>query len=114
MELFAESKNSLQLLSHLRLYFLFGLAAGGSEVFCLIHVDDATAGVDDNAALFRHTILSDFFQRAALCAYARYEQEVVGHNLADVFEHASLCSTYYVQHVLVVSPLLALAEYFLD
>ena len=109
MELFAESKNSLQLLGHLCLHFLCGLAAGGGEVFRLVHGDDATAGVDDEAALLRHAILADFFQRTALSAYARNEQEVIGNDFADVLEHAALCSTYHIHNVLVVGPLMALA-----
>ena len=45
---------------------------------------------------------------------ASVKEEVVRSHLADVFEHLALCSAYYIHHVLIVAPFLALLENLLE
>ena len=76
-------------------------------------VDDAARAVDEQPTLFGHGIFAHLAQRAALGAYARHEEEVVGNELAHVCEHLALCGSHNIHHVVLVAPFLRLCEHLL-
>ena len=97
---------------HLLLHFAgFGGGHGG-EVPAIGGVDDAARGVNDEAALVGHAVSGHFFEAAALCAHAGYEQEVARQDAAHVLEHAALCGSDYKHHVALVAPRRGLGHYF--
>lgn len=99
---------------HLLLQFA-GLFAGYlCKVLGRIGVDDAARGVYQEFAARGHAVAAHFFERAALCPHAGYEEEVARRNAAYVFKEFALRGTYHVHHLLVSAPLLRHAEHALE
>ena len=102
-----------QYLAHLLLE-IAGLVAGNlSKVVVLRGVDNATAGVDKQAAVFVHAVLTDFFQRAALSTHTGNKEEMARSNTSYILEQATLRSTHNIHHILLIAPLLTDAQHFL-
>ena len=83
---------------------LFGGFFG--EVGAVGGVDDASGGVDEEAATIVHTKCCNVFKAAALCANAGDEEEVVGGYLADLLELVRLCCAAYKHYLVGVAPTL--------
>lgn len=84
------------------------------KILRFVCIYDRTGRVYQQSALVVHAVLGHFGEASALCAYARNQQEVVGCVFADIQEHLSLGSAYYVHHLFVRSPVLRLFQYFFE
>ena len=57
------------------MYLLGFFCSHGSKVFCIVCIDNGSATVDKQAAIFYHSVFAYFLKTATLSTYARNKEE---------------------------------------
>ena len=81
-----------------------------SKVLGVVGIDDGTATVDQQTTVLYHAIAAHLLEAASLCTHPRNEQEGTRSHTTDVLEELSTRSAHHIHQVLLISPLLRLAD----